>query len=79
MLLNLWFVLNNPLIILLLVIGILLLKAIIAAGSTLLIGQSLRTSVLAGLALCNIGEFAFVLSVPGKDYGFFTQTSDQFF
>jgi CPA2 family monovalent cation:H+ antiporter-2 len=44
-----------------------------------MIGQSLRTSVLAGLALCNIGEFAFVLSVPGKEYGFFTGTSDQYF
>ena len=79
MLLNLWFVINNPVIIIALVIGILILKAVIAAGSTLLIGQSLRTSVLAGLALCNIGEFAFVLSVPGKEYGFFTETSDQFF
>ena len=79
MLLNLWFVINNPVIIIVLVIGILILKAVIAAGSTLLIGQSLRTSVLAGLALCNIGEFAFVLSVPGKEYGFFTETSDQFF
>jgi CPA2 family monovalent cation:H+ antiporter-2 len=79
MLLNLWFVLQNPVMIIALVIGILLLKAVIAAGSTLLIGQSLRTSLLAGLALCNIGEFAFVLSVPGKEYGFFTETTDQFF
>jgi CPA2 family monovalent cation:H+ antiporter-2 len=79
MLLNLWFVLKNPVIIIILVIGILFLKAVISAGSMLLIGQSLRTSVLAGLALCNIGEFAFVLSVPGKDYGFFTETSSQLF
>jgi CPA2 family monovalent cation:H+ antiporter-2 len=79
MLLNLWFVLQNPVMIIVIVIGILLLKAVIAAGSTLLIGQSLRTSLLAGLALCNIGEFAFVLSVPGKEYGFFTETTDQFF
>ena len=79
MLLNLWFVLKNPVIIIVLVIGILLIKAVIAAGSTLAIGQSLRTSILAGLALCNIGEFAFVLSVPGKEYGFFTATTDQFF
>jgi len=79
MLLNLWFVIRNPVIIIVLVTGILILKAVIAAGSTLLIGQSLRTSLLAGLALCNIGEFAFVLSVPGKEYGFFSGTSDQFF
>ncbi|MDP3563103.1 MAG: cation:proton antiporter, partial [Methanoregula sp.] len=79
MLLNLWFVLQNSVMIIVLVIGVLILKAVIAAGSTLLIGQSLRTSLLAGLALCNIGEFAFVLSVPGKEYGFFTETTDQFF
>jgi CPA2 family monovalent cation:H+ antiporter-2 len=79
MLLNLWFVIRNPVIIIVLVTGILILKAVIAAGSILLIGQSLRTSLLAGLALCNIGEFAFVLSVPGKEYGFFSGTSDQFF
>jgi len=79
MLLNLWFILKNPFLILALVLGILILKAVLAAGSTLLIGQSLRTSILAGLALCNIGEFAFVLSVPGKEYGFFTETTDQIF
>ncbi|MDO9324817.1 MAG: cation:proton antiporter [Methanoregula sp.] len=79
MLLNLWFVLKNPVLIIALVIGVLFLKTVIAAGSTLLIGQSLRTSLLAGLALCNIGEFAFVLSVPGKEFGFFTETTDQFF
>jgi len=79
MLLNIWFVLGNPVIIIALVIGILVLKAVIAAGSTLAIGQSLRTSVLAGLALCNIGEFAFVLSVPAQQYGFFSETNNQFF
>jgi len=79
MLLNLWFVLENPVLIIVLVIGVLLLKMVIAAGSTLAIGQSLRTSVLAGLALCNIGEFAFVLSVPGKEYGLFPGTSGQAF
>ena len=79
MLLNIWFVLENPWIIIGLVIGILVIKAIIAAGSTLAIGQSLRTSILAGLALCNIGEFAFVLSVPGEQYGFFTGSSGQIF
>ena len=79
MLLNLWFVFNNPVMIVVLVIGVLVIKALIAAGSTLLIGQSLRTSLLTGLALCNIGEFAFVLSVPGKELGFFTETTDQLF
>ncbi len=79
MLLNLWFLAGNPWIIIGLVIGVIVVKAIIAGGSTLIIGQSLRTSVLSGLALANIGEFAFILSIPGKEFGFFSESGEQIF
>jgi len=79
MLINLWFVIQNPLLIVALVIGILILKTVIASGATIAIGHSLRTSVLAGLALCNIGEFAFILSIPGTQYGLFTPAEEQIF
>jgi len=79
MLLNIRFVLQEPVLIVALVIGTIAVKAIIAGGSALVIGQSLRTSVLAGLALANIGEFAFVLSIPGTELGLFTQASEQIF
>jgi len=72
MLLNIRFVFQEPLLILALSLGIIVMKAVIAGGSALAIGQSLRTSVLSGLALANIGEFAFVLSIPGMGYGLFT-------
>ncbi len=79
MLLNIGFVIKEPALIVFLVLGTIIMKAVIAGGSTLLIGQSLRTSVLAGLALSNIGEFAFVLSIPGKGLGLFTPASEQVF
>ncbi|MDD1703373.1 MAG: cation:proton antiporter [Methanoregula sp.] len=79
MLINLWFIIRDPVLIVVLVLGILVLKAVIAGGSTLVIGHSLRTSVLTGLALCNIGEFAFILSIPGTGYGLFSQTEEQIF
>ena len=79
MLINLWFIIRDPLLIVVLVLGVLVLKAVIAGGATLAIGHSLRTSVLAGLALCNIGEFAFILSIPGTNYGLFTHSEEQIF
>ncbi|MFA5332040.1 MAG: cation:proton antiporter [Methanoregula sp.] len=79
MLLNLWFILRDPVLIVVLVIGVLVLKAVIAGGASLCIGHSLRTSVLAGLALCNIGEFAFILSIPGTHYGLFDPGAEQIF
>jgi len=79
MLLNLAFLVQAPLLIIALVAGVILVKAVIAGGSALMIGQSLRTSVLSGLALANIGEFAFVLSIPAIGYGLFTVASEQIF
>jgi CPA2 family monovalent cation:H+ antiporter-2 len=79
MLLNVGFVIQEPLLILAIAVGIIVMKAVIAGGSALAIGQSLRTSVLSGLALANIGEFAFVLSIPGVEYGLFTPDSEQIF
>lgn len=79
MLLNLWFLIGNPAIIIALVVGVIAVKAVIAGGSTLAIGQSLRTSILAGLALANIGEFAFILSIPGRELGIIGNSAEQIF
>ena len=79
MLIDLWFLVKDPVLIAVLVLGVLALKSVIAALSTRAIGHSLRTSVLSGLALCNIGEFAFILSIPGTEYGLFTPGEEQVF
>jgi len=47
---------------------IILIKFILALISVLLLGFSLRTSILAGFALSQIGEFSFILSKVGYDY-----------
>lgn len=47
---------------------IILVKFIIAIISVLLLGFSLRTSILVGFALSQIGEFSFILSKVGYDY-----------
>lgn len=79
MLLNVGFLVQSPVLIIGLVIGVILMKSIVAGGSILAIGQSLRTSVLSGLALSNIGEFAFVLSIPGRELGLISETGEQIF
>jgi monovalent cation:H+ antiporter-2, CPA2 family len=79
MLLNVGFFMQNPLLIVGLAIAVLLGKATIAGATSLLLGHPLRTSVLVGLGLSNIGEFAFVLSVAGISYGIFAGGMSQLF
>jgi CPA2 family monovalent cation:H+ antiporter-2 len=62
-------VLAAPITILALVLGVVAVKAIIASAAAFALGQSLRVSVLAGLAVAQIGEFSFVLSKAGLDAG----------
>lgn len=68
MLLDTEFLLNYCFIVFGLVILIILLKSTIVAGTTLLLGMPLRTAVLAGVALCQVGEFSFVLGKTGMAY-----------
>ncbi|MCU0631390.1 MAG: cation:proton antiporter [Methanolinea sp.] len=79
MLLNAHILITHPLLILALIAGAIVLKAVIAGFSSLAIRQSLRTSVLAGLALANIGEFSFVLILAGIEFGFLNELSIQVF
>lgn len=79
MLLDLGYMIGHPVIIIALALGVILVKAALSGVATFSIGHSIRTSVLAGLALANIGEFAFILSTPGKGYGLFTDATEQVF
>jgi CPA2 family monovalent cation:H+ antiporter-2 len=53
-------------------LGVLVIKAIIAGSVTILLGFSLRTGILVGLTLGQIGEFSFILSRVGVDHGLLT-------
>ncbi|MCB1135290.1 MAG: NAD-binding protein, partial [Chlamydiia bacterium] len=65
MLLDLGFVWSNLTAVLLTTLAIFLLKLIIAAGVARLLSYPLRAALLAGIALCQVGEFAFILLREG--------------
>ena len=79
MLLDVDFLLQNPIYIALLAIGIIALKALIAGSVIALIGLPLRIIILVGLALSQIGEFSFVLSQVGLEHGLISSEVYQIF
>lgn len=79
MLLDLRFVLNQPFLIFFIALGVLCLKFLIVAFTTLVVGMPLRLAVLTGLALCQVGEFSFVLAKAGFDSGLVPQYYNQLF
>ncbi|WP_457574452.1 cation:proton antiporter domain-containing protein [Desulfolithobacter sp.] len=72
MLLDTGYLLRHPGTILVVSAGVLLLKGIIATGGAILLGLPLRSSILAGLAISQVGEFSFILSKTGLEYGLLT-------
>ena len=69
MLLDLRFLFQQPGLILLITGGAILSKAFLAAVAVGLVGLPLRTMVLAGMALAQVGEFSFILSKTGLESG----------
>lgn len=69
MLLNLDFVFHQPWTILALAIGVLFLKTFTGGLTTLFLGFPIRTAVLVGIGLSQIGEFSFVLAKTGVPFG----------
>jgi len=68
MLLDLGQLLEQPLLIGALTLGVLALKGAIAGTTTLVLGFPLRTAILAGLGLSQVGEFSFVLARGGIEH-----------
>ncbi|MBC7075863.1 MAG: cation:proton antiporter [Syntrophomonadaceae bacterium] len=69
MLLNINIVLQNLGIIAVLTLALLLGKGLIASAVTIMLGYPLRTAVIVGFSLCQIGEFSFILSQTGIENG----------
>lgn len=59
--------------------GLLLLKATVATGAALSLRRPLRVSIVAGLALAPIGEFAFVLAAIARPVGLLSPDAYQLF
>ncbi|MDR1686694.1 MAG: cation:proton antiporter [Desulfovibrio sp.] len=60
-------------------IFLMLCKMLIVLPVSLLLGYPLRPAIIAGLALCQIGEFSFVLAKAGFDHGLMPADSYQIF
>jgi CPA2 family monovalent cation:H+ antiporter-2 len=69
MLLDIGFLLEHPLRLALLTLGVVVLKPLVAALATLLLGLPMRPAVLAGAALGQVGEFSFVAARAGVASG----------
>lgn len=65
LLLNVAFVLEYPLYVVLSAIGVLALKALIIISIVMLLKYPVRVAVLAGIGLAQIGEFSFILAEHG--------------
>ncbi len=79
MLLNLNFFIHNLGQIGVMVFMLLGVKAVVVAGVTLILGYPLRPAIITGLALCQIGEFSFVLAKVGLSAGLMSPDSYQRF
>jgi len=79
MLLDLQFFLENALVVLPLVLVVFVLKGTIASLATAILKYPPRTVLLTGLALFQIGEFAFILSKVGIESGLLTDEMNQYF
>lgn len=79
MLLDLKVLAGNPGGIVVMVLIIILIKLVIVTISSLLMGNSLKTSLVAGLYLFQVGEFSFVLALQGRRYGLISDNLYQAF
>jgi len=79
MMLDLGFVFDNPLQIPGIVIGLLLVKTFIAGMVAFLLGFPFRTTVMAGLALSQAGEFSIILSGISRKNGLISGDHYQLF
>jgi CPA2 family monovalent cation:H+ antiporter-2 len=68
MLLNVQFFITNIITVLILAAGLILLKFFIAALATIFLRFPLRTALITGISLAQIGEFSFILSDVGREY-----------
>lgn len=69
MLLDLSYLMANLGLVLGIVIGVVVLKTVVTAIGALSLGRSLTFAAGAGLMLCQVGEFSFVLQRAGREVG----------
>lgn len=65
MLLDITFIIENHNLVVTSVLLVLVVKSLIASGTGFILGHTFRGTVLVGLALCQVGEFSFILAKIG--------------
>lgn len=79
MMLDIEFFTANIMVIIGITIGVFLVKGAIVTLAVLVLKYPFRIALLTGLALFQVGEFAFVLSKVGIEYGLLTEYMNQYF
>jgi CPA2 family monovalent cation:H+ antiporter-2 len=79
MLVNPAAILANPVAVIFLVLSIIAVKILMNATAVLSLGIPLRVALITGISLAQIGEFSFVLSRSGLEYGFLSSETYQLF
>ncbi len=79
MLLDVNSVLRNPIIVILAVLAILVIKFVTGTLVPVILGYPLRIGLLVGVGLAQIGEFSFVLSKEGQNFGLLSANEYQIF
>jgi CPA2 family monovalent cation:H+ antiporter-2 len=79
MLLDISFFADNVIYLLLLASAVVIIKSSTAGLAALVLGYPLRTIIIAGLSLAQVGEFSFVLSTFGLEYSLLDQNMYQTF
>lgn len=79
MLLDINFLLLKPVLIIIVALCVILLKAVITGFSITLLGYPLRTAIIVGLSLAQVGEFSFILSGFGINQGVLSGETYQLF
>ena len=69
MLLDLGYLIDNPWLVVGVTLAVLAVKGIIVFVAAMVLGATLAIGVAAGLGLCQIGEFSFILSMTGFELG----------
>ena len=79
MLLDLDFAARHIVVVTVATVAVLLCKTVAATGAVLVMGLPFRIALLTGIALCQVGEFSFVLSATGLAHGLLSRELYQTF
>ncbi len=79
MLLDVEFLIGRPGTVAMVAVSVMALKLILACLAVTVLGFPLRTSIICGLSLCQVGEFSFVLFLTGAGMGLLEQELYQLF